>query len=204
MFDAQPRLGGELIELRPLEAGDFEALRRAAADPLIWEQHPVRRHEPDVFRAFFDEQLASRGALVVVDRRTGEVIGTSRYHGYDTGDREVEIGWTFLARSHWGGAVNGELKRLMVEHAFRYVDRVVFVVHDANVRSAHRASPTGSMHRDGFAAPTLYLRRTCGERDADPAARGLARDAQGSDRRDARAGGRAAGRRGGRSRARRP
>ena len=144
MFDAQPRLAGELIELRPLVAGDFDALGRAASDPLIWDQHPVRRHEPDVFRAFFDEQLASGGALVVVARRTGAVIGTSRYHGYETGESEVEIGWTFLARSHWGGAVNGELKRLMLEHAFRYVDRVVFIVHAANVRSRRAVEKLGA------------------------------------------------------------
>lgn len=143
MFDAQPRLTGELVELRPLAPDDFEPLRVAACDPLIWEQHPVGRHEPDVFRAFFEEQLASGCALVVLDRRTGAVIGTSRYHGYDAELGEVEIGWTFLARSHWGGAVNGELKRLMVEHAFRFVDRVVFIVHASNLRSQRAVEKLG-------------------------------------------------------------
>lgn len=144
MFDAQPRLTGELIELRPLAAGDFEALRLAASDPPIWEQHPADRHELDVFRSFFDEQLASGGALVVIDRRTGGVIGTSRYHGYDADRSEVEIGWTFLARAYWGGIVNGELKGLMLEHAFRYVDRVVFVVHDSNRRSQRALEKLGA------------------------------------------------------------
>jgi N-acetyltransferase len=54
------------------------------------------------------------------------VIGSSRYHGYNRCLSEVEIGWTFLAGSYWGGTYNGEVKRLMLRHAFQYVERVVF------------------------------------------------------------------------------
>src|SRR6266487_4212076 len=98
-FDLQPALMGDLLELRPLRAEDFDALYAVASDPAIWEQHPVPdRYKEDVFRVFFDEQLASGGALVAVDSETGEVIGMSRFHGYDAGRSEVEIGWTFLSR----------------------------------------------------------------------------------------------------------
>ena len=65
-FDAQPILQGERLELRPLRADDWEALYAVASDWLIWEQHPARnRYEIEVFRAFFDEALASGGTLVV-------------------------------------------------------------------------------------------------------------------------------------------
>ena len=118
-FDSQPLLRGELLELRPLRVADFEALFAVAADPLIWEQHPEPlRYQEATFRAFFDEALASGGALVAVDRGSGRVIGSSRYHGYDAERGVVEIGWTFLARAYWGGRYNGEMKRLMLEHAF--------------------------------------------------------------------------------------
>src|SRR4051794_28109261 len=125
-FDAQPVLTGELVALRPLVPGDWDALYAVASDPLIWEQHPVsdRWREP-VFRTFFDEALASGGALAALDCSDGRVIGSSRFHGFDPERREVEIGWTFLARSHWGGAYNGEMKRLMLDHAFRFVDGVL-------------------------------------------------------------------------------
>src|SRR5277367_5609100 len=116
VFDAQPLLAGETIELRPLQANDYDELRAAAADPLIWEQHPANRHEESAFRSYFDEQLASGGGLAIIALRTGKAIGSSRYHGYDAGRSEVEIGWTFLVRAHWGGATNAEVKRLMVEH----------------------------------------------------------------------------------------
>lgn len=42
-FDLQPILKGELLELRPLQAEDFHDLYAVAADPLIWEQHPIQR-----------------------------------------------------------------------------------------------------------------------------------------------------------------
>ena len=144
-FDRQPTLRGELVELRPLRAEDFDGLYAVASDPLVWEQHPDKsRHEEEVFRKLFGEAIESGGALVVVDREDGRIIGSSRYLGYDPGRSEVEIGWTFLARSHWGGAYNGEMKRLMLEHAFRFVDQVVFVVGPENVRSQRALEKIGA------------------------------------------------------------
>jgi hypothetical protein len=67
---------------RPLRADDFPALYAVAADPLVWEQHPVKdRYEQEAFKDFFHEQLTSGGALLVIDARTGDVIGMSRVHG---------------------------------------------------------------------------------------------------------------------------
>jgi RimJ/RimL family protein N-acetyltransferase len=145
-FDAQPTLSGDLLALRPLRADDEDALYTAAADPLIWTQHPVPDRWVEAnFRPYFAELLASGGALAVLDAASGDVIGTSRYHGYDAERSEVEIGWTFLARSHWGGVYNGELKRLMLEHAFRFVDRVFFLVHPENWRSRRSVEKLGAV-----------------------------------------------------------
>jgi RimJ/RimL family protein N-acetyltransferase len=155
-FDPQPHLAGELVAVRPLRAGDFDALFEAASDPLIWEQHPDDRHLPERFRLFFDEHLASGGALAVVDRRDGRIVGTTRFHGYDAAHGEVEIGWTFLRRSHWGGAVNGELKRLLLEHAFRSVERVVFLVHSGNRRSRRAVEKLGAVESGERRGMVLY------------------------------------------------
>ena len=135
-FDSQPTLTGSLVQLRPLRADDYAALRAVASDPEIWAQHPEsNRHEEAVFRRFFDDAIASGGALAAIDRQTARVIGSSRFKVHAGGPACVEIGWTFLARSHWGGRYNGEMKRLMIEHAFRFTDRVVFLVGVWNVRS---------------------------------------------------------------------
>jgi RimJ/RimL family protein N-acetyltransferase len=146
MFDLQPTLKGDLLELRPLRPEDHDALFAVASDPLIWEQHPVKtRCEEEGFRVFFQESLESGGALIAVDLETGAVIGSSRYRGYNPDASEVEIGWTFLARSHWGGLYNGEMKRLMLDHAFRFVDRVVFLVGPENVRSRKAMEKIGGV-----------------------------------------------------------
>jgi N-acetyltransferase len=150
MLDRQPTLEGERVRLRPLRADDWDALYAVAADPLIWEQHPAHdRWREDVFAAFFDDALRQQGALAIIDLMTGAVIGSSRYQGLDESNGgSVEIGWTFLARSHWGGAANSELKRLMIAHALASVAECRFVVGEANHRSRRAMEKIGARLSD--------------------------------------------------------
>jgi len=128
-FDLQPVLQGKLIALRPLRPDDYEDLYAAASDPLIWEQHPVKdRYKQDIFQNFFRDGLESGGALIATDSADGKVIGSSRFNGYDEEESEIEIGWTFLARSHWGGKYNREMKGLMLRHPFQFVNTVIFLI----------------------------------------------------------------------------
>ena len=147
--DWQPTLVGELIELRPLKPDDWDALFAVASDPLIWEQHPDRlRYQEDVFREFFRVALETGSAFVAIDRRDGRVIGSTRYYGHDPVASEVEIGWSFLARSHWGGKYNGEMKALMLAHAFQFVDHVIFVIGPNNIRSQRAVQKLGAVLAD--------------------------------------------------------
>jgi RimJ/RimL family protein N-acetyltransferase len=154
-FDLQPALGGELLALRPLRREDFAELYAVASDPLLWEQHPNHdRWQRPVFERFFEEALASGGALLATDNADGRVIGSSRYHGHDEALSAVEIGWTFLARSHWGGRYNGEMKRLMLAHAFRFVERVVFRIGAGNLRSRRAVEKLGAVLAENRADAT--------------------------------------------------
>jgi RimJ/RimL family protein N-acetyltransferase len=146
LFDLQPVLQGELLALRPLRPEDFHDLYTVASDPLIWEQHPVKeRYEEEVFKAFFRESLESGGTLIAIDSGNGRIIGSSRFHGYDSEKSEIEIGWTFLARSHWGGVYNREMKQLMLRHAFSFVNNVVFLVGPQNLRSQRAVEKIGGV-----------------------------------------------------------
>ena len=148
-LDLQPRLVGDLLELRPLSAEDWGELFGVASDPMIWEQHPCYdRYQEDVFREFFQEALECKGALVAVDRKDQKIIGSSRYCWHDPEWRELEIGWTFLARSHWGGLYNREMKRLMLGHAFTCVDKVIFLVGATNLRSRKALEKIGGILTD--------------------------------------------------------
>ena len=157
-FDLKPHLKGELIELRPLTPNDWDELFAVASDSLIWEQHPEPdRYKEDVFRVFFKDALESGGAFVIIDRKTQRIIGSTRFYGYDPQKSEIEIGWTFLARSYWGGRYNRELKQLMLAHAFKFVESVVLLVGENNIRSQKATEKIGGI-RDGL------VKKVCGNR----------------------------------------
>lgn len=137
-MDRQPVLEGERLLLRPLRESDWDALYAVASDPELWAVHPSHdRWQEQVFRAFFDDALSRGGALAIVDKASGKVIGSSRFQYNDRLAEEgaLEIGWSFLSRACWGQGYNVEFKRLMLEHAFRFVDRVVFRVGAENTIS---------------------------------------------------------------------
>ncbi len=145
-FDKQPTISGNLLSIRPLRSDDFQQLFAVAADPLLWEQHPEKnRYQEHVFRKFFDAAIDSGGALLVTDAQSGDTIGSSRFHAYSPENRSVEIGWTFLKRACWGGAYNEELKRLMLSHAFKFVDKVVFKIGADNFRSQEATKKLGAL-----------------------------------------------------------
>jgi len=80
-----------------------------------------------------------------VDLKDGRVIGSSRFHAYNAEKSEIEIGWTFLARSHWGGVYNAEMKQLMLRHAFQFVNSVIFSVGPENFRSQRAMEKIGGI-----------------------------------------------------------
>jgi N-acetyltransferase len=156
-MNRQPTLVGELVETRPLVEDDFPRLYAAAADPRLWEQHPAKlRWREDVFRAYFDDHLASGGALSIVERATCSLIGATRYANLDVERSEVEIGWTFLARRYWGGAYNADLKHIMLEHAFQSVRSVVFLVDENNLRSRRAIEKLGAVENGRRREMVLY------------------------------------------------
>jgi RimJ/RimL family protein N-acetyltransferase len=158
--DFQPTLIGPTVTLRPISAADWPELFAAGSDPEIWKVHPQpdRYTEPG-FRKFFNGAVNSKMGFAFVERATGALIGSSRYHGYEPKLGEIEIGWTFVVRSHWGGATNREVKRLMLDHAFTFVDTAIFWVADTNWRSQGAMTKIGGIRRDG-----LFTRESTGDK----------------------------------------
>lgn len=140
----QPNIQDDLIRLRPLEEDDFDSLYEVAKDPLIWEQHPVKRYKSQIFENFFRESIDSKGALIVIDNESNEVIGSSRFRRLDYLESAVEIGWTFLARKCWGGVYNKSLKSLMIDHALENFDEVIFYIAEGNIRSQKAVEKIGA------------------------------------------------------------
>jgi len=145
-FDLQPALENELVKLNPLKAEDFETLYQVASDPLIWEQHPDKnRYQRKVFEKFFSGAIDSNGAFLVINNKTREVIGSSRYYDYDPVKNSIALGYTFLARTYWSTAYNKAMKTLMLDHAFRFVNTVIFHIGAKNIRSQGAIEKLGAI-----------------------------------------------------------
>jgi RimJ/RimL family protein N-acetyltransferase len=133
----QPRiLEDEILKLIPLTTNDFDALFLVAADPLIWEQHPIpSRYKKDEFQLYFDGAITAATSFLIIDKATETVIGCTRYYDYKPEFSSIAIGFTFLAKKYWGGQYNKSAKKLLLNYAFNYVDKVYFHIGIANIRS---------------------------------------------------------------------
>lgn len=141
----QPTLKGKLVTIRPIKKEDFEDLYLAASDPKTWEQHPNSdRYKREVFESFFQGALDSGGGFVIIDNVTDYIIGSSRYYDYCPKDKDIMIGYTFLAHEYWGHKFNKEVKSLMINHAFQFVDRIYFQIGKTNIRSQKAIAKIGA------------------------------------------------------------
>ena len=158
-FEWQPSLENNLIKIKPLHANDFETLYRIASDPLIWEQHPNKdRYKKEKFETFFKGAIESQGAFLVFDNKTGNPIGSSRYYEFDKEEKTISIGYTFISRDYWGKDYNKALKLLMINHAFRFADKIIFHIGASNIRSQKAieklgANKTGEVEMEYYGEP---------------------------------------------------
>ena len=129
-------LQDNIVKLKPLIISDFNSLFKVAADPLIWEQHPAKdRYKKDVFHLYFDGAIAGGKAFLIIDNAVNKIIGSTRYYDYKPKESSIAVGFTFLSRDSWGGLYNKSAKRLLLDYAFQFVDKVYFHIGPTNVRS---------------------------------------------------------------------
>ncbi len=129
-------LESDLIKLLPIRPEDFDTLFEVASDPLIWEQHPKKnRYKKEVFIPFFNHAITHRSAFLIADKATNKIIGSTGFYNYQPQDACITVGYTFLARAYWGGKYNYASKKLLLDYAFQYVDKVYFHIGSDNKRS---------------------------------------------------------------------
>jgi RimJ/RimL family protein N-acetyltransferase len=151
-FNLQPAyLKNEIIRLEPLKETDFEELYAVASDPLVWEQHPNKfRYQREVFINYFEGAMLSKGAFLIRDAKTNKVVGSSRFYDYNEADHSVLIGYTFIGIAFWGNGYNKALKKLMLDYAFQFVDKVYFHIGAFNYRSQKAIGKIGAVKVDEY------------------------------------------------------
>jgi RimJ/RimL family protein N-acetyltransferase len=149
VFELQPILEDDLLIARPLKEDDFELLYKAASDPLVWDQHPNKnRYQRTEFLNFFNGAMKSGGAFAVIDKSTNQIIGSSRFYDLDEKGKFIFIGYTFFEKKYWGKNYNHSLKKLMIEHAFQFVDKIYFHIGATNERSKRSIVKMGATKID--------------------------------------------------------
>ena len=151
-FDLQPTfLQDGLIKLIPLQEKDFATLFEIGSNPLVWEQHPnPNRYKLEDFGNYFKGAIASKGAFLILNAATNETLGCSRYYDYNETDNSVLIGYTFIGTKFWGNGYNKALKKLMLDYAFQFVDKVYFHIGAFNIRSQKAIEKIGTVKVDEF------------------------------------------------------
>jgi len=135
-FSIQQILENGRVKLVPLTASDFDELYHVASDSEIWVQHPNKdRWRKEIFQQFFEGAVKSKGAFRIMDKTNGETIGSTRFYDYNESDNSIMIGYTFYAVRYWGTGINPEVKKMMMDYAFRYVNKILFHVGAVNLRS---------------------------------------------------------------------
>mgnify|MGYP006094253571 CR=1 FL=1 len=145
-FNFQPVLNGENISIRALVESDFDDLYFCASDKKLWEGHPAKdQYKVTEFKKWFKSAIESGATIVIVDKLTNKLIGSSRFYIEDSEPNDISIGYTFIARQYWGGKINYELKKLMLAHAFKYFNTVWFHIAPPNIRSQKATQKIGGV-----------------------------------------------------------
>ena len=135
-FSIQPILENENFKLIPLKENDFERLFEVASDPKVWEQHPNKdRYKREVFENFFKGAIESKGAFLIIDKQSNEVLGSTRFYDFNEEKNSILIGYTFYGTKSWGKNINPQVKKLMLDYIFQFVCIVDFHIGAENIRS---------------------------------------------------------------------
>src|SRR5580698_1958560 len=140
-------LVGEHVKLVPLGLEHQSGIAAAAADGELWKLWYTSVPTPDTTRAWLDSAFAMRDSLgahpfAVIDAKTGDVVGSTRYFNVEPAHRRLEIGHTWYAKRVQRTALNTEAKLLLLTHAFESLKtiavefRTLFMIHQSRTASA--------------------------------------------------------------------
>ncbi|MDX7996486.1 GNAT family N-acetyltransferase [Bacillus subtilis] len=145
-------LTGELIRVVPMDKSHIQGLYEAANDENIWTHLPktittLRGTEAFVEEALQTKKTGTECPFVIIHRKTGKMVGTTRFLYMSSASRSLEIGWTWFHPSVWGTSVNTECKYLLLQYCFEQLKtiRVQFKTDERNIRSQKAIERLGAI-----------------------------------------------------------
>ncbi|MGE7986274.1 GNAT family N-acetyltransferase [Lysinibacillus fusiformis] len=135
-------LENEIVNLKPLELNDLSGILEAASYPEIWSHMSTTIEKMVDVNNFVENALLMRRnktefPFVIVDKKTGEIIGSTRFMDIDDAHQRVEIGTTWLTPAYWRTAINTNCKYLLLQYCFEilHLQRVQIKTDHENSRS---------------------------------------------------------------------
>jgi len=166
-------LVGEHVALVPMAEAHLDGLFDAGRSPEIWPYMPMQISGRDDMARLIRDALRARdqGAelpFVVRERRSGRIVGSTRFLDITPAHRNIEIGWTWLEPAVWRTPINTECKYLLTRHCFETLQmiRVQLKTDARNTRSQRAIERLGAVregvlrhHRimpDGYLRDSVY------------------------------------------------
>jgi RimJ/RimL family protein N-acetyltransferase len=122
-FPAPARLENDIVLLLPLEPKWFPELGKVGADPDLWILNPRRMQDPEDMADYLEDAMMEKEKgisipFVIIDKRTGEVAGSTRYSNLYPNHKRLEIGWTWIGKKFQQTGLNRAMKFEMLRYGF--------------------------------------------------------------------------------------
>ena len=130
-------LENEIVKLRQTKEEDFEDLYKQGGHPTIWEQHLEKdRYKRDKFLEYFNSGINNEfGSLTIINKKNNKIVGLTRIYDFKEEDFSVKLGYTFIGKEYWGSNINYNVKKLILDYVFSFLNTVFFDVFEKNIRS---------------------------------------------------------------------
>jgi N-acetyltransferase len=146
-------LEGAHVRLEPLATSHIDGLMRAGEDDAVWTWMPYRPETREDYAAWVESALADQAKgeqlpFATIDRKSGDVVGSTRLFFVSPRDRRIEIGGTWLAPSAQRTSINTESKLLLLTHCFDALSavRVELKTHGRNENSQRAIARIGAKY----------------------------------------------------------
>ena len=115
MWLEEVRLEGNDIQLIPLRKDHRDSLLKAASDGELWKlwftSVPSEENIDNYIQTALNEQQKGQALpFTIIDKKTNTIIGSTRYCNVVTGQKRLEIGYTWYAKSFQQTSRNTETK----------------------------------------------------------------------------------------------
>ena len=125
---ANLQLETERFQLRLMTTNDVPQLvHYAETEPELWDFALVPSAGKENMIRYIDEALSgfekeTTYPFVVIDRVSGEIVGSTRYYDFQLGNASTLLGYTWYSKHQQGNGINAHCKFLLLQYAFETLE----------------------------------------------------------------------------------